>query len=205
MNGVQLITQAEYARRRGVAKSAVAKAVSERRITLIDGKVDPVVADIQWERNTRARADGGKSSTVAPAIAITPGGGGAGVSPADASATAPSGGSLAADPGYAKFRARREEADAQIAEMNAAKMRGSLLLRDDVDRAMFEIGRELRDRLTSCARRIASEVSALATAEACEAVIDREHRIVLELLVTSLREKIGAPAKPLQPQEEAAA
>ena len=37
MNGrVELITQAEYARRRGVAKSAVAKAVAEKRITLID-------------------------------------------------------------------------------------------------------------------------------------------------------------------------
>ena len=40
MNGrVELITQAEYARRRGVAKSAVAKAVAEGRITLINGKV----------------------------------------------------------------------------------------------------------------------------------------------------------------------
>jgi len=57
----------------------------------------------------------------------------------------------------------------------------------------FEIGRELRDRLTGCARRIASEVAGLSSAESCEAVIDREHRIVLELLVTSLREKLGAP------------
>lgn len=208
MNGVQLITQSEYARRRGVAKSAVAKAVSERRITLIDGKVDPVVADIQWERNTRARADGGRSTTAVTA----PGSAGSGSASANGSASdhadpvAPPA-SLAADPGYAKFRARREEADAQIAEMNAAKMRGALLLREDVDRAMFEIGRELRDRLTGCARRIASEVAAVATAEGCEDVIDREHRIVLELLVTSLREKIGAPVRPQPPQQhqEAAA
>ena len=97
----------------------------------------------------------------------------------------------AADPSYMQFRMRREEADAQIAEMNAAKMRGTMLMRQDVDRAMFEIGRELRDRLTACARRIASEVASIPTAEGCEAVVDREHRIVLELLVTGLREKIG--------------
>jgi hypothetical protein len=94
-----------------------------------------------------------------------------------------------------QFRMRREEADAQIAEMNAGKMRGSMLMRQDVDRAMFEIGREVRDRLTACARRIASEVASIDTAEACEAVVDREHRIVLELLVTAFREKIGAPPK----------
>ena len=79
--------------------------------------------------------------------------------------------------------------------MNAAKMSGQMLMREDIDRAMFEIGREIRDRLTSCSRRIAAEVSSITTAEACEAVIDREHRIVLELLVTSFREKVGAPPK----------
>jgi hypothetical protein len=90
---------------------------------------------------------------------------------------------------------RREEADAQIAEMNAGKMRGTMLMRQDVDRAMFEIGREVRDRLTSCARRIASEVASVSTAEACELIVDREHRIVLELLVTAFREKVGGAVK----------
>ena len=94
-----------------------------------------------------------------------------------------------------QFRMRREQADAEVAEMNSAKMRGTMLMRQDVDRAMFEIGREIRDRLTACARRIASEVASIPTAEGCELVVDREHRIVLELLVTSFREKIGASVK----------
>lgn len=100
-----------------------------------------------------------------------------------------------ADAGYTQFRSRREEADAQIAEMNAAKMRGTMVIRQDVDRAMFEIGREVRDRLAACAKRIASEVASISSAEACEAIVDREHRIVMELLVTGFREKIGAPPK----------
>lgn len=192
-----LLTQAEYARSRagrglpGGSREAVRRAVDAGRISAFgpDKLVDQGLADSQWERNTRARpgqagaqAGGHVSSdeldleqSVAPEVQAQ--------------------GKAAADPGYMQFRARREEADAQIAEMNAAKMRGAMLMRDDVDRAMFEIGRDLRDTLTACARRIASEVASMSSAEACETVIDREHRIVLQLLVTSFREKAGAGAK----------
>jgi len=188
---VQLITKAAYARHRGCDEKAVRKAIAEGRISAIGGKIDPTVADIQWERNTRARV---KTTQPGQADLV---GAGAEVSavPAAAGPTGDAPERQAADPGYMQFRARREEADAQIAEMNAAKMRGAMLMRDDVDRAMFEIGRELRDRLTACARRVAAEVASIQTAEGCEAVIDREHRIVLELLVTHFREKIGAPVK----------
>lgn len=193
---VALISKAAYARHRGCDEKAVRKAINEGRISAIDGKIDREVADIQWARNTRARA----SQAASPDALATPG-----LNPgADASATSPptifANASKAnpippADPGYMQFRARREEADAQMAEINVAKMRGTMLMRQDVDRAMFEIGREIRDRLTACARRIAAEVASIATAEGCETVVDREHRIVLELLVAAWREKIGAAAK----------
>lgn len=186
---VQLITKSAYARLRGCDEKAVRKAVNEGRISLIDGKIDPAVADIQWARNTRARV----SQAAVPTDDLL-GAGEADVLQA-AAASGRAAAAPAAEPGYMAFRSRREEADAQIAEMNAAKMRGTMLMRQDVDRAMFEIGREIRDRLTACARRIASEVASVNTAEACESIVDREHRIVLELLVTSLREKIGTPAK----------
>lgn len=188
-----LLTQAEYARSRkerglpGGSREAVRKAVDEGRISAFgpDKLLDRALADSQWERNTRTRM----SQTSAQ-----PGQLGIDASP-DQAPLPQETGSAKTDPGYMQFRSRREEADAQIAEMNAAKMRGTMLMRADVDRAMFEIGREIRDRLTACARRIASEVASIQTAEACESVIDREHRIVLELLVTSFREKVGAPAK----------
>ena len=63
---MDLITQAEYARRRGVAKSAVAKAVKEGRIALIDGKIHAALADLQWAQNTRARADSGRAGALLP-------------------------------------------------------------------------------------------------------------------------------------------
>lgn len=190
---VTLMTKAAYARHRGCDEKAVRKAIAEKRISTIDGKIDPEVADIQWAKNTRARVSQGGAGAAGGAqvdLGLEGEGAAVGAPAAGGGENKPVG-----DPGYMQFRARREEADAQIAEMNAAKMKGTMLMRADVDRAMFEIGREIRDRLTACARRIASEVAAIPTAEGCEEVVDREHRIVLELLVTSLREKIGAPVK----------
>lgn len=49
----ELITPTEYARRRGVHHTAVLKALRSGRISLIDGKIDPVAADAQWKANTR--------------------------------------------------------------------------------------------------------------------------------------------------------
>ena len=53
---VNLMSQAEYARHRGCSKVAVGKAVKANRISLVNGKIDPAVADIQWQKNSRARA-----------------------------------------------------------------------------------------------------------------------------------------------------
>ena len=191
---VTLLSKAAYARHRGCDEKAVRKAITEKRISAIGGTIDPEVADIQWAKNTRARVS--QSSGNSAQVEIGMDGEAIAAAPGPVNTASPVGADKpSADPSYMQFRMRREEADAQIAEMNAGKMRGAMLMRDDVDRAMFEVGRELRDTLTACARRIASEVAALGTAEACEEVIDREHRIALQLLVTSCREKVGAGTK----------
>lgn len=191
-----LLTQAEYARSRkerglpGGSREAVRKAVEEGRIRAFgtDKLVDLELADAQWERNTRARVSPGSGAAAGQPMLPMPDLPGADAYTPPAAAPL----AVAQDPTYMQLRARRELADAEMAEMNAAKMRGAMVLREDVDRAHFEIGREIRDALTACARRVAAEVSSVSSAEACESVIDREHRIVLELLVTSLREKVGA-------------
>jgi hypothetical protein len=167
---VTLLTKAAYARHRGCDEKAVRQAISAGRITLIDGKIDPEVADIQWLKNTRARVAPNKTESDEPKSEMS---------------------KVESDPTYMTFRMRREAADAQIAEMNEAKMRGTMLMRSDVERAIFESCREFRDYLTACARRIAAEVASISTAEGCEMVVDREHLIVLELLVSSIQEKIS--------------
>lgn len=192
-----LLTQAEYARSRkarglpGGSREAVRKAVDEKRISVFgpDKLIDAELADRQWERNTRARQSPQAAAQAGAGDLL----GQPGPVPASTPADPPS--PPVQDSGYNAARTRREQAEAEEAEMRTARIKGTMVLREDVDRAMFEICRELRDRLTGCARRIASEVSTISTAEGCESVIDREHRIVLELLVTGFREKIGAGPK----------
>lgn len=173
MNGrVQLISQSEYARRRGVAKSAVAKAVAEGRITLINGKVDPAVADIQWEQNTRARADSkrtGASSGV---------GAGEGLPALQASANGPD--SAPAAPGYNDYRAIREKADAEMAQRANLKDAGLLVDRVRIERGVFDVVRVFRDAVMAIGQRAAPKCIGLADARDVEHVITDETRKALE-------------------------
>ncbi len=92
-------------------------------------------------------------------------------------------------------RTRLMIADANMAEMKEAEMQGKLRKKVEVDSKAFEVARALRDGLTNCARRIAAEVSVLSSADDCEAVIDREHRTMMDNMWTQLTNelKVSAP------------
>jgi hypothetical protein len=167
-NKVTLITQSEYARRRGVAKSAVAKAVAEKRISLIDGKIDPAVADIQWSQNTRARADSGRSATVNET------GEGQGASAPAESPAAPDA-QASKDAGYHELRTRRELAAVEREERENAKEAGRLVDRATVERAVFDAFRQLRDAVIATAPRVSPKLVGLADAR------EIEHQVVSEL------------------------
>lgn len=94
-------------------------------------------------------------------------------------------------------RTRLMIADANMAEMKEAEMLGKLRKKSEVDSKAFEVARALRDGLTNCARRIAAEVSALGSADDCEAVIDREHRAMMDNLWNQLTNElsVSAPAE----------
>lgn len=184
-----LLTQAEYARSRaarglsGGTKEAVRKAVNEQRISAFgpDKLISAELADMQWEKNTRSRVSTRSAAGLADAAQLD-------LPEAARAAPAPA----PVDNGYSEARTRRERAEAEEAELRLQKLRGEVVMREDVDRAVFEVMRALRDQLTSAGRRIASEVASMTSAEACEQVIEREHRIALELVVKGCREKIGA-------------
>ena len=88
-------------------------------------------------------------------------------------------------------RTRLMIADANIAEMKEAEMDGKLRKKIEVDSKAFEVARALRDGLTNCARRIAAEVSGLSSADACEAVIDREHRLMMDNMWAQLTNELN--------------
>jgi hypothetical protein len=194
MAEMALLSPAAYARHRkaaglpGGSREAVSKAIEEGRISTIGGKIHAALADDEWARNTRARqspqASGASGASGQQPLVE-------GSSPAvDPPASVP-----AAPSDYTAARTRREQAEAETAEIELRRKKGELVLREDVDRAFFEMFREVRDRLAATAKRTAAEVSSLTSAEACETVIEREHKIVLELLTQSFREKVGAPPR----------
>lgn len=107
---------------RGVAKSAVHKAVTEKRISLIDGKIDPAVADIQWEKNTRARGDSARATlspgAAAPQLPLAPLAEGA-------TRTVPT--SPGEEGEYSVNRARRERYEADLAQIKLQEQQGDLV------------------------------------------------------------------------------
>ncbi len=162
----RLVTQAEYARHRGVGSGAVSKAVKSGRITLIDGLIDPEVADIQWKKNTdqaqAARAHGNKRD------------GG------------DQGGSAAAD--YMEWKGKREKAEALRAMQNQEREAGNLYYKDEIDRGARTVGRQLRDQLLAVPSRVAAELATLTDA----GQIERHLRTELRAVLTSVEKHVLA-------------
>lgn len=177
-----LTTIAEWAKTLGISRQSAYDAVKRCEIPVTDGKVDVEYATHLYQRNTRQRANGNRPDPLAtgaqPGSSAGAGGAGGPESPAKV-------------PGYDSSRARREAAEATLAELKLAEQAGQFLVKADVDAAVFEATRALRDGLMNCARRIAADVAALATADECEAVIEREHRQLLESLAHSVNEKLA--------------
>ena len=174
MNGrINLISQAEYARRRGVAKSAVAKAVKEGRITLIDGKIDPAVADIQWAQNTRSRADAGRPASESGEVM------GDALQAGNNAPQAPDSAPTAKDD-YQTLRVRRETAAVEREERENLKEAGLLVSRSAVRTGVFDAFRALRDEILSTPQRAAPAVVGLGDTRDIERVFTDELRKAFE-------------------------
>lgn len=163
---VTLITQAEYARRRGVDPTSVRDAIRAGRITLIDGKIDPDVADVQWARNSRARVRTGQEppqrNPSAPA--------------ADDDLTAPR---LLT---YEEARRRRELAEAQKAELQLAELQGDLIRTADVRAAYAKRAAGLREALLQIPARLAAVVAAEADQAKCHDLLQAElHQVLAQI------------------------
>lgn len=91
-------------------------------------------------------------------------------------------------------RTRLTIAEANLAEIKEQELRGQYLERAKVESTAFEISRTLRDSLMNCARRIAADVAGISSADECEAIIEREHRALLENMSHSLANKLGFAA-----------
>jgi len=177
-----LTTVAAWAKTLGISRQSAHEAVKRLGIPVTDKKIDADYATTIYRKNTRARVNENKHPTTPPKTPVGSGASGFGAS----------GGDLGDDvPPYDVSRARREAAEATKAEIQAAELADTFLDKTDVDSCMFEVARALRDGLMNCARRIAADVASLTTADECEAVIESEHRTLLESMAHTLAEKLG--------------
>ena len=173
-----LVSQREYARRRGVSHVAVQRAVNSGRISTVGGKIDPAVADREWRENT----DQSKPRNVitgAPKHARVPG------QPPQPMAFAgvdESAGGIATTAGYARARAARELYQALLAKLELDRQNGVLVRADEVRVGAFNMARQTRDQLLSLPDRLAAILAATSDAAEVHRILEEEaERICGEL------------------------
>ena len=133
-----------YARHRGVALSAVQKAIESKRISALqDGQIESEIADAEWARNTAPRP--GVADKRTPQRSTQ----------AHASESAPrldGGGALE----YSRARAVRENYLARLAKIEFEERSGKLVSRDEIEVAAFNRYRTFRDGMLNIPDRLAA-------------------------------------------------
>ena len=168
-----------YARHRGVALSAVQKAIATGRIhPEPDGSIDPIKADAQWDRHTRTAQPTTPRVTTArpPPVAQH-------ASQPAAPPPMPQASDDARGVDYHKARAVRETYSARLAKLEFEERTGKLISKDEVDIKYFQLARQLRDRMQQIPRKVAPEIVALVVA-------DPDVRGVTDILDVAIREAL---------------
>jgi hypothetical protein len=152
-----LITQSEFARRVEVTPSAVCQAVKEGRIQLIDGKIDPAVADVQWRANTRnPKAAFAQPKPLLDFAAIAA----AQATPVDPALPIPDSALTQVVYDLQLSRAKREHHEANIAEMRERQKAGELVELAQVHLAYTTLAAQLRSALERIPDKIAPRLAA---------------------------------------------
>ena len=171
-----LISQAEYARRRGCSKQAVSKAVKAGRLTLIDGLVDPEIADREWARNT----DPDQQQRGAPEqFEVTQ------VRAAESIRTPPPTRAERDDPMLVEAKARTERLRADLLEIDLQKARGELIPAADAQRVQFNLARATRNALLALPARLSPLLAPIADAAEIERLLEAEIRKVCAQLAAT--------------------
>lgn len=167
-----LVSLRAYARHRRVNLSAVQKAIKTSRISLIDGKIDPEVADIQWAKNTRPdQQERGSLKDFEKTQADLAGMG----------ASVPSGQDGAAS-GLSVEKAETELVRRQLMELQLAQKRGELVKAEDIERAMSSKLKAASEALGSLADRLAPILAAETSVDAVDKLLRTEIRRAMSLI-----------------------
>ncbi len=170
------MTQAEYARHRGVSRQAVSKAIRAGRIVVAEGgKIDPEAADAGWQRTT---------DPTKPSNSVV--GNPRGALPLVRRAASPVPravrGSPAPGPDYQVSRAVRETYLAKLVRLEYEIKTGKLIDAEESKRAAFQDNRRVRDLLLAIPDRTAAQLAACSDPAECHRLLAAEVRRACEEL-----------------------
>ena len=176
-----LISIKDFAVRHGVTYQAVWRAVKAGRLTLLAGKLDVAVADIQWQQNRRRAPN----SVDSPNQATTPSTLGAVPDP------------LADVPALEISRRRREFHEANLAQLRERQKTGELVDLQEVHLAYTTLAANLRAALERIPDKVAPRLAGaepeaihgLLTAELDQALAD------MAQVAASLPDRLAAHSK----------
>jgi hypothetical protein len=141
--------------------------------------VDSIEAAQAWKLdNVQARVSASQDKTSEP----SPGG----ERPAGA----------AAGESYSDHRARREKAEADMAELTAMRMAQTLMPVEPAERAVFEAFRVLRDSTAAALRTAATMVLGLTDVREIEAVLEEAQRSAYSDFEARMKQRMRELAKP---------
>jgi hypothetical protein len=160
-----------------VTPAAVRKAIKSGRIAVVNGKIDPEIADRDWASNTdetkpRNSVSGDPGMRRLPGAPPLP-------SPGP---TGPSSQGLPRTGGYAAARAVRETYEARIRELDFKRMSGTLVSADEVRVVAFNTARQARDLLLAIPDRVSAVLAGLKDQAEVHRVLSEEIRRVCEEL-----------------------
>ena len=138
-----------YAKHRGCDVAAVSRQVSKGRISLVNGKINPAIADAEWANTTRPRLESTAKPTVVNAYPVDSQ---QGLPPAPAPARPKI--ERDDDEDYGAARCRRERSEADKSEIELAQLQASLINREGIEMALETAFRQIRDTIMSVPDRL---------------------------------------------------
>lgn len=171
-----LVSQAEYARHRGVSREAVRKALSVGRIRAnANGLIDPTEADAMWAANSSA------GSSASPPLAPQ--------APAPAQPAPPTDGdlegvqySMPAGMTLVQSMTEKNYISAQRTKLELEKASGKLVEVALVQDVAFTAAHNARDRILSLPERIGDELAAITDAAELKRRLRAELRLITDEL-----------------------
>lgn len=176
-----LVSKSEYARIRGVSPQAVGRAVKTGRISAIGGKIDPAVANIQWDGNRRRAPNVPKDCDrpTAPAVPLE---------------SDPPGLDV---PSLEMSRRRREHHEANLAEMRERQKAGELVELAQVHLAYTTLAAQLRAALERIPDKVAPRLANAPVDEIHELLSSEIEQALLDMARTAaaLPDRLATGAK----------